>query len=50
MAPFQAWKDVSPVDSFLVRLDETADTHSVADIQLFVDYAFTYRPNGSLPA
>jgi hypothetical protein len=49
MAPFGAWKDESPIDSFTVELDDDVDPAEVADIHLLVDYAFSYRPDGVLP-
>ena len=48
MAPFQAWKGSSPVDSFSVQVGPDVDTTVIADIQLSLDYAFTYRPDGVL--
>ena len=50
MAPFQGWKGGSPVDSFSIQLGPDVDTTAIADIQLFMDYGFTYRPDGVLPA
>ena len=50
MAPYQAWKGSSPVDSFSVQVGSDVETTGIADIQLFLDYRFTYRPNGTLTA
>ncbi|MDF2629586.1 MAG: hypothetical protein K0R39_3417 [Symbiobacteriaceae bacterium] len=50
MAPFAAWKDATPADTFTVALGAGVDAEMVGDIQLFVDYLFTYRPDGTLPA
>ena len=48
MAPFNAWKGVSPLDAFTVQLDPPADTTKISDIQLFFSYSFTYRADGTL--
>jgi Tc toxin complex TcA C-terminal TcB-binding domain len=50
MAPFADWNGASPIDSFTVHLNNAVDTANVADIQLFIDYSFTYRADGALPA
>jgi hypothetical protein len=50
MAPFDLWKGASPIDSFTVQLGADLDTSKIADIQLFLDYAFTYRADGQLSA
>lgn len=50
MAPFAAWKNATPSDTFTVALGAGVNAETVGDIQLFVDYLFTYRPDGTLPA
>jgi hypothetical protein len=50
MQPFDAWKDASPMDTFTVQLGDGVDLSSVADIQLAIDYGFTYRADGSVAA
>ena len=47
MAPFGAWKNDTPVDTFTVELPGNADLSSLADIQLALSYSFTYRPDAS---
>jgi hypothetical protein len=49
MAPFADWKGDSPQDTFTVALGDGIDPQSVGDIQLSIDYAFNYRPNGVMP-
>jgi len=48
MAPFNAWKGVSPLDEFSVQLDAPTDTTNISDVQLFFSYTFTYRADGTL--
>jgi hypothetical protein len=48
MAPFAAWRGDSPVDGFTVAFDATVDTTRIGDVQLALDYAFTWRADGSL--
>jgi hypothetical protein len=48
MAPFAAWQDDSPIDSFTVALGDDVDPAEVTDIHLLVDYAFDHRPDGVL--
>jgi hypothetical protein len=50
MAPFGTWRNASPVDTFTVSLGAGVDPATIADIQLAVDYGFTYRPDGTVPA
>jgi hypothetical protein len=50
MAPFGAWRNASPLDIFTVSLGDSVDLTTVADIQLAVDYAFDYRPDGVVAA
>jgi hypothetical protein len=48
MAPFAAWKGVSPVDTWRVALGEGVNSANIADVQIFYSYAFKYRADGSL--
>ena len=48
MAPFAAWKDASPIDTWRVALGEGVSSAAIADMQLFYTYAFKYRADGSL--
>lgn len=48
MAPFTAWKGDTPIDTFTVGFGDSVDMSTVADVQVFVDYSFTYRADGSL--
>lgn len=48
MAPFAAWKGVSPMDTWRVALGEGVNSGNIADVQIFYTYAFNYRPDGSL--
>ena len=48
MAPFAAWLNASPIDTWRVALADGVVTAAVADVQLFYTYAFSYRPDGSL--
>jgi receptor-binding and translocation channel-forming TcA subunit of Tc toxin len=48
MAPFTAWNGDPPIDTFTVAFADGVDISTVADVQLFIDYAFTYRADGSL--
>jgi hypothetical protein len=50
MAPFAAWKDASPVDTFTVGFAADVDTSSIADVELAIDYRFAYRPDGTVAA
>jgi hypothetical protein len=50
MAPFGAWKDESPVDTWRVALGEGVDAATIGDVQLFFTYAFSYRADGTLAA
>lgn len=43
MAPFADWKGDSAADSFVVRFQGDFDTSQIDDIQLTIDYGFTYR-------
>src|SRR6185369_6875504 len=43
MAPFAAWKNASPVDSFTVTFGPGVDLSRISDIQIAIDYTFTYR-------
>jgi hypothetical protein len=48
MAPFAAWKNTSPVDSFTVTFGPGVDLSRISDIQIAIDYAFTYRADSTL--
>lgn len=50
MAPFDAWKDASPIDAFTVSFPAGVDTSLLADVELALDYRYTYRPDGTLTA
>ena len=50
MAPFAAWKNASPLDTFTVSFGNSVDVTKISDVQLFFSYAYTYRPDGTLPA
>jgi Tc toxin complex TcA C-terminal TcB-binding domain len=46
MAPFAAWKNSSPLDTFTVSFANGVDVTKISDVQLFFSYAFTYRADG----
>ena len=48
MAPFAAWKNASPADTFSVAFADGFDLSTVGDVQLFMDYSFTYRLDGTV--
>ena len=48
MAPFAAWKGISPLDTWRVALGEGVNSANIADVQLFYTYAFNYRADGIL--
>ena len=48
MAPFAAWKGVSPLDTWEVGLGDGLDSTAIGDVQLFFSYRFQYRANGTL--
>ena len=48
MAPFGDWRGDSPVDDFTVAFAEGEDTSDIGDVQLTLDYRFTWRTDGSL--
>ena len=48
MAPFAAWKNASPVDSFTVTFGPGVDLSRISDIQIAIDYTFTYRADSTL--
>jgi hypothetical protein len=48
MAPFAAWKGATPIDAFTVAFGDAIEVSTVSDVQLFLDYSFTYRADGSL--
>jgi len=48
MAPFAAWKNLSPIDTWRVALGNGVNSADIADVQLFFTYAFNYRADGSL--
>ncbi|MDB5893695.1 MAG: hypothetical protein JWQ88_1226 [Rhodoferax sp.] len=48
MAPFAAWLNVSPLNTWRVALADGVDAGAVADVQLSYSYAFSYRPDGTL--
>jgi hypothetical protein len=48
MAPFAAWKGVSPIDTWEISLGDGVDSTAIGDVQLFFSYGFQYRPDGSL--
>jgi hypothetical protein len=48
MAPFSSWKGEPPIDTFTVAFGADVDISEIGDVQLFVDYAFSYRHDGSL--
>ena len=48
MAPFAAWKGVSPLDTWEVGLGDGVDSTAIGDVQLFFSYRFQYRANGTL--
>ena len=50
MAPFDAWKDASPIDTFTVSFQAGFDTSTLADVELAIDYRYTYRPDGTVNA
>jgi hypothetical protein len=50
MAPFNAWKDESPIDAFTVSFEADFNTSVLADVELAIDYGFTYRPDGTVNA
>jgi hypothetical protein len=50
MAPFNAWKGASPADTFTVALGAAVDASKIGDVQLALDYGFTYRADGVLAA
>jgi hypothetical protein len=43
MAPFDAWKGASAIDSWDVALGEGVDSATVGDLQLIYSYRFNYR-------
>ena len=47
MAPFAAWKGATPLDAFTVAFAPGFDTTQVGDVQLAIDFAFTYRADGA---
>ncbi|MEO6038784.1 MAG: hypothetical protein ABIQ93_10245, partial [Saprospiraceae bacterium] len=46
LAPFAAWKGASPVDTFTVRFPPETITTALGDVQLYLNYSFTYRADG----
>ena len=46
LAPFNAWKNASPVDTFTVIFPAETNTQNFGDVHLLLDYQFTYRANG----
>jgi hypothetical protein len=48
MAPFAIWLDQTPADRFSVRLDPGTNLEDLDDIELFIDYRFTYRQDAVL--
>ena len=50
MAPFAQWRNQSPVDTFRVVLNQNTSLAALDDIELFMDYVFTYRADGALQA
>jgi len=48
MAPFAAWKNATPVDSFTVSFGPGVDLTRISDIQLAIDYTFEYRADSAL--
>lgn len=50
MAPFAAWRDKSPVDSFRVVFGQSVNLAALDDVELFVDYVFSYRADPNVAA
>jgi hypothetical protein len=47
LAPFNAWKNASPTDTFTVVFSDETNSQAIGDVHLHLDYQFTYRVNSN---